>query len=224
MIDRWGCAGRPLSRVAILGLTVMLCAAQGSLDAAEEHAFRVSGTFVEGCSCQAPCPCEMVGVEMGCEGVGVMSLRSGQYNGRSLEGVKIAYAVSPAKWVRLYIDAPTAQKRETAEKFARAVYAAWGPVESVKDAKISLEGAKGRYTAAVKLAEDGPSIMDLTTEPVLGADEENAIAHTNINNPLNRTLYQGKTRSLRFDDGGRSFTLQGTNSFFNHQMRSRGRI
>ncbi len=35
------------------------------------------GLYVEGCSCAPPCPCELVGVAMGCEGVGVIVFQKG---------------------------------------------------------------------------------------------------------------------------------------------------
>src|SRR5205807_6337661 len=50
-------------------------AAQGQ----EKLPFSVSGTFVEGCSCSGPCPCELTGVAHGCNGVGGVAVTSGTY-------------------------------------------------------------------------------------------------------------------------------------------------
>ena len=66
--------------------------------------------------------------------------------------------------------------------------------------------------------------MQFTTKPVLGGDQKSPVRHTNTMSPLNRTFLQGKTVSGKFQDGNCSFTLAGTNSYFNNRMNSSGKI
>lgn len=182
--------------------------------------FTVAGTFVETCTCNAPCGCEMIGLEMGCEGVGAMQFTSGSYHGVDLSGAKIVYAVEPGKWVRLYVDASPSQQA-TAEEFARAVYTSWGKIESVKKARVEIGGSAGAYSVMV----DGGTVMTYRTEPVLGADHKTAVSHSNINDTLNTTVYQGKNVDTAFHDGNRKFKIgAGTNSFFNDHMSASGKI
>src|SRR5882724_7762127 len=80
-------------------------------NAAGKQSFNIKGTYVEGCNCGIPCGCELVGAEKGCQGVGVLTISSGKFKGANLSGAKIAYAVSPGQWLRLYIDAPKPEQR-----------------------------------------------------------------------------------------------------------------
>lgn len=50
------------------------------------------------------------------------------------------------------------------------------------------------------------------------------IAHSNINDPLNPTIYQGKTVSGSYQDEAHSFKLAGSNSYFNPKMVSSGKL
>src|SRR5438874_1211169 len=93
--------------------------------AADKQSFTAAGTFVEGCSCSAPCPCELTTVTHGCQGVGALMFSSASYQGVALSGTKIAYATGPGTWVRLYIDAPNATQHDAAVAFAKAVYSAF---------------------------------------------------------------------------------------------------
>ena len=77
-------------------------------------------------------------------------------------------------------------------------------------AAIILEGAqkisgdKFAYTVTV----DGGNTMKFVTEPVIGGDGRTPIEHSNINNPIVPSFYQGKTVSATYKDGERSFTLE----------------
>lgn len=200
------------------GLVVSIALTAARADSALP--FRVAGTVVDGCSCSAPCPCELIEVMHGCQGVGAMILSSGSYQGVNLAGVKIAYAKVLGDWVRLYIDAPRTGQRRAAEAFARAVYKPFGKVEAVKPARIALAGRAGRYTLTV----DGGKTMTLTTEPVIGRDKRTPITISNFKNPLNPTIMMGKTVEGSFEDGERSVTLKDSNAYFTDRMRQSGRI
>ncbi len=176
-----------------------------------------NGTFVEGCSCMGVCPCEQTGLRDGCQGVGTVKLTSGStYDGVDISGATIVYAAEPGTWVRLYVDAPDKKQNEAAKGFANTYFSALGKIESVKDAKIEMTGSDGKYTVLV----DGGTIMKLETEPVMGGDGKSPISHSNTKSVLNPTIYQGRTVSCTYKDGEKSFTLEGSNSYFNQKMKS----
>jgi hypothetical protein len=210
---------RVMPAVALL-LGVGLLSGPQALGAGAKQRFSAAGTFVEGCSCSAPCPCELTGVAHGCTGVGALSLTGGSYQGRSLAGAKIVYATAPGDWVRLYVDAATPQQRAAAEAFGRAVYSAFGKIESVKPAHIALTGSAGSYSLSV----DNGKIMKLTTKPVLGGNGRTPIVINNIHDPVHPTVMQGKTVSGSYNDGDHSFTLKDSNSYFNDRMRGQGKL
>ncbi len=182
--------------------------------------YSVKGTFVEGCDCSISCPCELTGIEMGCQTVGAMSLSDGNYLDTDMSGVKIAFATTPGKWVRIYIDAKNDKQKHAVPQFMKGVYGAFGKIEAVTYAKIDISDKDGRYSVKVN---DG-RIMQLTTEPILGGDNKTPIMHSNTSNKLNSVFMQGKTISASYSDNGRRFELNGTNSYFNPQMNSEGRI
>ena len=55
--------------------------------------FKADGLFIEACSCDIPCPCDLVGLAHGCEGVGFLKISSGEYQGEKLDGVTIALSL-----------------------------------------------------------------------------------------------------------------------------------
>lgn len=187
--------------------------------AAQKHAYSVSGEFVEGCSCAPPCACQLMTLEAGCQGVGGYSFTKGSYMGTSLAGVKIAYATEPTKWVRLFIQAKPGAQRKAAEAFARATYAGFGPIESVKDGKITLTGKNGTHTLTV----DGGRVMSLSTKPILGADKKTAFKYSNINDPIHSSVLQGRTIKGSYDDGEHTFTLSDSNAYFT-KIASKGKV
>lgn len=190
----------------------------GFVIAQAKEPFSVDGTFVETCSCMPPCSCELTALESGCEGVGVWQFNGGTYKGQSLKGVKMFYAVEPASWVRLYIDAPKAQFKNV-EAFARKVYAGYGKIEAVKPAKIAIAGSNGRFNVLV----NGGKICSYETEPVIGGDGKTALTYSNIKNPINHTVMQAKCVKCTFSDGSRKFKLEkGRNAYFNAHVKNTG--
>ena len=183
--------------------------------------FSVEGMFAEVCSCMPPCPCEVTEVAMACRGVGAHQISAGNYAGDDLSGAKIAHAKVVGDWVNLYIDAKDEKQRAAAEKFGRAAFAAFGPINEVKSAKIAIWAANDRYTVTV----DGGKIMKLETQPVLGGDGNTPIEITNIKNAVNPTVYQGTCVSATYSDGKQKFTVdEGRNSHFNPKLKSSGKI
>src|SRR5690349_19446190 len=99
----------------VLQAVLAIVAASSVANPAAKKPYQAAGTFVEGCSCSAPCPCELVGLKMGCEGVGFLALTGGKYDNIDLTGAKIAYAAAPGTWVRLYVDAKDAKQKAAAK-------------------------------------------------------------------------------------------------------------
>ena len=64
---------RPKSMLAIALLGIAVLTAPRAIAAGAKSAYSAAGTFVEGCSCNAPCPCQLTGVAHGCTGVGAMT-------------------------------------------------------------------------------------------------------------------------------------------------------
>jgi hypothetical protein len=163
------------------------------------------------------CPCELTGVAMGCQGVGAVQADQASYDGTDISGFKAAYAVAPGNWVVIYIDAPEG-KADAATAFMKGALSAFGPVETVKMAKIDISGHGGSFKATVG---DG-SIMTITTEPVFGGDKKTPLTYNNIHDALHPTVMQGKTIGCTYSDGGHSFTLKGSNAYFNDHIQSSG--
>lgn len=197
---------------------VTICAMGGTSHAKQPYS--VNAEYVEGCTCMGVCPCELTGLMDGCQGLGAIKLKSASYMGKDISGAKIAYATAPGKWVRLYVQPRTPAQAPAARAFARATYSAFGKVESVRDAKVQMDGRNGRY--AVKV--DGGKVASFNTVPVLGGDKHTPIVHDNVNDPMIHKMMQGKTVSGVYHDGDKSFTLKGSNSFFNNHIVSRGRV
>jgi hypothetical protein len=161
----------------------------------------------------------MIGLRQGCEGVGAMSLTSGSYMGTNLAGTKIAYAVAPGNWIRLYVDAPKPNQKKAAAELSKAIFKPWGKLEEVKYVPIQFSGGGGWY----KVSIDNGSLMQLSTKPVLGQDKKTPISHRNVSNALTNTFLQGKVVSGSFKDGEHDFKLKDSNSYF-YPVRKNGRI
>lgn len=185
--------------------------------------YEVSGIYTETCSCRVPCTCELTGeVPAHCAGGGAIEITTGKYGGADFSGVKLAYVTKPGSWVRLYIEAPDAARRATAEAFARAVYAGFGKIESVSDARIVISGRNGNYHVTV----DNGATADYTLAPILGGDGASALAHGNTHNAFTATFLQAKAAGKAvFHAGGETIEVEsGRNGYFNDHMSKRGEI
>ncbi len=196
-----------------------LVAATAMAGGAGKHSFAVNGSYVEGCSCGKPCKCELTGVEMGCEGVGAFSFSGGSFDGKSIAGSRAAYATKPGEWVIIYIDAP-ASRRAAVEGLMRAALGPFGKIEAVKSAKISL-GHNGDMDWA-KI--DGGKVMDFKSKAIMGGDNKTPLTYSNIHDPVHPTVMQGVTTSCSYVDGDRKIDLKDSNAFFNHSIKSKGKL
>lgn len=182
--------------------------------------YRVTGTFVDGCACSVPCPCEFLGkFKEGCNNIGMLMLTSGTYKGVDLTGVKMLEAGLAGVWARVYVDASDTQ-REAAEALAKAAFSPYGKIEAVKQARLDFSGKDGRY----KLTVDGGKIVDMATEPVLGVDEKTPIVLTNVPTAFGSTVMQARTIKASFRDGERAFSLENSNATFNDRVNSEGKF
>jgi len=207
--------------------TTRACIASFSLAVAafagDKAPYHVAGVYTETCACGVPCKCELTGeIPPTCQGVGAFRFTSGDYAGRDLAGVSLAYAVKPGEWVRVYIDAPDPAHRATAEQFARVAYRDWGKMEAVKDARIEIKGDHGAYTVAV----DGGKIMSYVTAPILGGDGKTALTHGNTHSVFTDTFLQAQSAGKTvYHDDQRAFELDpGRNAYFNEKMSGHGSL
>lgn len=190
--------------------------------AADPQPFDVQAMYVEGCSCHAPCSCQLTGgsSKVGkCEGVNAVKFTGGHYRGADLKGAAFAFATEAGNWTRVYVDARPDQ-REAATELARKYASAFGAVEEVRNAPISIEGEAGRYTLKVG---DG-KIMTLVTEPIMGGDGQTPLVYQNIHDPLHSTVKQGRVVSATFRDGEHAFELKGSNAYFNEAFETKGKM
>lgn len=182
--------------------------------------FNVMGSYVEGCSCNAPCACEMTGLEMGCQGVGFFEFKSGEFDGRSLAGTKAAYAAVPGKWVMIYVDAPDRARMATCGEFMKAALSGFGKIRAVKAGKIAMTMKGMAYHVTV----DGGKVMSLDTTPIMGGDGKHPMTYSNIHDVLHPTVMQGKTVRGSYSDAGEKFTLKDSNAYFNERLASKGKV
>jgi len=188
---------------------------------AMEKDFHIEGRYAEACSCGAPCPCELVGPDMTCQGVGAYQIDKGSYDGKDFSGTRFAYALYIGKDLRLYFDAPTPEKRAAVEAFARAALADFGPIQGVSNAKIEMRNQGGAYSVVVG---DG-TLMNFGTEAVLGGDQKTPIAHHNTYSKLNPVMYQGRCTHCTVKDGDMGFSVPaGRNAYFNDHVKASGKI
>jgi len=207
-----------MKTIASLILATSLLAAPAFAEG--KKPFTVRGEFIDSCSCAIGCSCPMNVLEPGCNGVGVIVVKSGKFDGGDFSGARVAYAVSPGKWVRGYVDAPDAAKAKAASAFAAGALAVFGKVEFIRPAHIAVSGSNGSYRYAV----DGGKVMQCSTRAVTGGDKHSPIVHTNLPDPLNDRFAQGQTVSGTYHDAGRAFTLKGSNSYFNDRLRKSGKM
>jgi hypothetical protein len=187
---------------------------------ADQKPFELHGIYLEGCSCDLVCACDLKGAMVkGCQVMGAMIISSGIYGDFNLSGVKIAFAIGD-KWVRIYVQSKDATQTEMAGALGRALFGTYGKVEAIRKAEIDLSGSNGNY----RLKVDGGKVINLKTEPVLGADKKTAVTYTNYPDPLFHTIMQGKVVSGTYKDNEHQFTLKSTNSFFNQDWSGSGKI
>jgi hypothetical protein len=190
---------------------------------AATHEYSLEGQYVESCSCRVPCSCEMTGPMKGCLGVGAYDIKKGSYNGVDISGAKFAYASGVTEWVDLYIDAKDEKQREAVKGMASGFLKNFGTIQDVKPAKVDIK----RDGYAFDVNVDNGKVMAFKTEPVMGGDGKTPVTHTNIGDPFNSTMLQGKGVSTKYTAAkdSKSFTIdKGRNSYCNDKMKASGQI
>ncbi|MBX3667034.1 MAG: DUF1326 domain-containing protein [Rhodocyclaceae bacterium] len=189
--------------------------------------WKVSGTYFEACSCEAPCPCNFLGppTEGECKVVLAWHIDHGRYEGIDLSGLNVAmFGYAPghmqhAKWsVALYTD-----ERASAEKanaLARIFsgqdgghLGALGPfigtVLGVKAAAIeyAAEGRKRSMSIA--------GVADASVEAIEGQGGRVAEVH---NAPFTVVpdvpLVASRASRMRYDDYGFKVDISGRNGYY----------
>ena len=178
--------------------------------------FEFSGSYVEGCSCNGPCPCELTGVKMGCQGIGIFNVQKGAYKGKDMSGCRFAYATQPGEWIEFYVDAPNATKRATCVAFITQYLGPFGKITGTHDAKIKLTVLNNKQYARV---DDG-KVMGLESSTVYGLDKKNPLMYSNMNDAIHPIVMQGKVSKCFYNNGDKSFKLEGTNAYFNRNIAS----
>lgn len=186
----------------------------------QNNPYSIHATFVEGCACPAPCPCDLFGVVNGCKGLGGLLIQSGMYQNTDLAGARIAFASLRGQWIKIYVDGRDKDQKVAAGAFAREALKDYGAVRWVRESKVDIIGKDGDYLVTV---DDG-RLLSLETEPVAGGDGRTALAYGNTRNALSPALFQGKTNKGRYDDGEESFALAGSNAYFNENVLGTGRF
>jgi hypothetical protein len=190
---------------------------------ADKKSYHVAGIYTDTCTCRIPCTCDLTGDGPdSCLSVGVVDINHGDFSGSDLSGVRFAWAMDSGKWVRIYIDAPDAAHRATAEQFLRALCANWGNMETIRDAKITISGKNGGFAANV----NGGSTIDFEIAPVIGGDGKTALVYSNVHNQLTSTFLQGASaKPSVFHDDLRTFTIDaGRNGYFDPRMDKSGTL
>ncbi len=181
---------------------------------------QLSGQYVEGCNCSMPCPCPMLAnFKEHCTGAFALVLESALVGSTDFSGVKVAWAGRAGEEIYVYVDAPRPMA-ETARAFARDLFSDFGKILTIRDTRIEVAGGKGKYTLAV----DGGRILELVTEPVLGADGRTPIRIVNSLTEWLPTIMQGRTLRGSYRDGTLSFNLSNSNAFFHDEFRYRGSL
>ena len=214
-IKRKGVAMLYIKRFSFL-FVLLLILASAFEARAQQKTFDLHGVYLEGCTCKVVCPCDLEGAMVkGCHVMGAMIITKGSYENYKLSDMKIAFAVT-GKWVRIYVQTKDSVQNQVAREMSRVIFGSYGVVESIRNAEIELSGKNGSYSLKV----DGGKVIDLKTEPVLGANGKTAVTYMNYPDPLFETIMQARVISGNYNDGSHRFTLEGTNSFFNQNWKT----
>jgi hypothetical protein len=191
--------------------------------ATAKHEFKIDeGIYAETCTCRPPCPCELTGAEMSCQGVTAEQVTKGTYDGKDISGTRYAAALDLSnKFVRIYVDQKDPKKHDAAVAFAKAALAGFGTPDMVKDADIDLKERENSFTVTV----DGGKTMSFKTKPMLGGDGKTPVTHTNTMDPVNKVMMQGQCVECTYKDGDKSITVkEGRNAYFNTHVQCSGSV
>jgi hypothetical protein len=201
----------------ILALDVLMLGCSASKGGNE---FELRGMYLEGSDCGEAGAYAFHTAQRGCRGMAVMALNGGKFMNVDLNGAKLAYATETGNWVRIYVEAANPVQREATILFAREYLAPFGTIDSAREASITLTGDEGRYTATV----DGGSTLQLSIEPVIGADQRRPIMISNSMNRLSPSLFQARLTRGTLRDGEKDLTIREGNAFFNSDFKSDGKL
>lgn len=185
-------------------------------------AWHVQGTYMESCSCEAICPCIVLGppTEGDCRALVAWQIEEGQDGNVSLDGLNMALLVhSPGKmhetkWrVALYIDdrATASQRKSLLKIFSgqagghpAALAGQIGEVVGVKDAAITFRKQGQGFVLQI------PAAVDTELQPLGGPEGSQVSVHNHLLAiaPGFPVIVGRSTRS-RITDHGWDWTLDG---------------
>jgi len=190
----------------------------GAKPATAQAKFSARGVFIDACTCTMPCACTLTGPNMSCEGLGAFSFTGGNFNGQSVAGAKVAYALAAGDWFRLYVDAKDPKVAKAAAALMAKEFEGFGRYEGSTPAKVAISGSAGNYSISVN---DG-KIMMFTTKAVMGGDGKSPVMYSNAHSKLSPSFKQGTVVSGSYKDAGHAFTLKDSNAYFNEKVKSSG--
>ncbi len=183
------------------------------------HHYTYNAVFMEGCSCHDVCISEITGKDAGCHGMGAISFKKGSFDGVDTSGAKVAFVWDSDKWVRVYVDADSEAKRKAVVDFMKIMLDGWGTYEGASPAKIDVTNNAHEMSFTI----NGGSTGAMSVKPILGGDGKTGVAYDNLKSPMHSKLWQGETVNATFSDV-HSFTLQGTNAYYNLACTMKGQI
>jgi len=191
---------------------------------AKPDTWRIQGELSEACSCSVPCPCnfgESPSPHAFCDAVYSVDIKKGDWNGVSLNGLRLAGAIGE-KGAVFYIDdrASAAQEKalmSIAKQIIEKMYIA-NKVDpkNVPDgyallgiAKASVDQKYDKTTAHVQIAGHGGYDADY----IMGIDGKTPVVVQNNWSWNMKWGYKAKTKKMTYkDEFGNAFEFEGTNS------------
>lgn len=189
--------------------------------------WKIDGTYFESCNCEAACPCVFLSKPTygECTAIVAWHIDSGQFNGVTLDGMNVAFAVhSPGhmaevKWnIAVYLDERADDKQKDALTKIFAGQAGGHPERLASHVGNILGMASVPMTyssTGKKRSLTIPNIVDVAIEALEGQGGE---AVTITHHPLciapGNPAVTALSSKMSYQDHGMTWELSGRNGFF----------
>lgn len=189
--------------------------------------WKIDGTYFESCNCEAACPCVFLSkpTDGECTALVAWHIDSGQFDGVSLDGLNVAFAVhSPGhmmkvKWnVAVYLDERADDKQKDAMTKIFAGQAGGHPERLASHVGNILGVASVPMTYASTGKQRSltiPNIADVAIEALEGQGGE---AITITNHPLciapGNPVVTARSSKMSYQDHDMKWELSGKNGFY----------
>ena len=195
--------------LAVLFIALNTAGAQMKGKTSSGTAWAMKGDYFDACACHYVCTCDFGGDPQahGCEGVGAIKIKEGNYGETSLNGVTAAFYIKPGSEWGMYVDeSATEVQRDALTKIVKPKFADVGNFLGVKTAKINFTSEGGKATLEI------PNIMLAKGEQV--KNNKKPITVMNGMNPLADKVMAGKASVSQFKDYNKEFKYEGRNAWF----------